>query len=72
MLVPLLSSTSHYFVTRSLTVQTCAIRKNSLPKETGIWNPEVVLKHVYIHSFLSLCRIALDLTEPNQKIVLTF
>lgn len=53
-------------------MQTHAIRKNILIKETGIKNPEVILKHVYVHSFLSLHRIALDLTETNQKTVLTF
>lgn len=72
MLVPFLSSTSHYFIAKSLTVQTCAIRKNSLPKERGVRNPKVLLKCVYIHSFLSLWRIAPDLTEPNLKIVLIF
>lgn len=72
MLGLLLSSTSHYFTARSLTVQACAIRKKSLPKETGVRDPKVLLKRVYIHSFLSLWRIAPDLTGPNLKIVLTF
>lgn len=52
-------------------MQAQAMRKNILIKETEIRNPQVILKHVYVHSFLSLCRIALDLTQPNQKIILT-
>lgn len=72
MFVLLLSSASHYFIGSSLIVQTCAIKKNSLPKEKGVRNPKVLLKGVYIHSFLSLWRIAPNFTEPNLKIVLTF